>query len=90
MSKLFASNQTRGGSLYLTMKKYDGRTKPEPRQNSSPNYKGKIDKRKHTSSESETSEFKCLIRAGLGKKKISTIVSSKDMNRFQLVSVTLF
>ena len=39
----------------------DGRTKPEPR--------------KGRPSLPEPSEYKCLMRATLGKKKISTIVS---------------
>lgn len=88
LSKLFASNQTKGGSLYVTMKKYDGRTKPEPRKDVSAKYKGKMlpTKRKQTASESE-SEHKCLIRASLGGKKISTVISSRDVNKFQLVSI---
>ena len=32
------------------------------------------------------SENKCLIRVYNSKKKISTIINSKDVNRFQLVS----
>lgn len=37
----------------------DGRTKPEPRKGNLP----------------EPQEYKCLIRANLGNKKISTVVS---------------
>lgn len=33
----------------------------------------------------EGGESKCLVRATNGKTKISTIVNSKDVNRFQQV-----
>nr|VZI19745.1 unnamed protein product [Spirometra erinaceieuropaei] len=59
-----------GRSLFITMKRYDGRTKPVPRkQTANPDA--------HT-----TGENTCLIRATLGKKKLSTVVHQKDMNRF--------
>ncbi|MBZ3876741.1 Signal recognition particle 14 kDa protein [Sciurus carolinensis] len=49
------------GSVYITLKKYDGRTKPAPR-------KGSVEG-------VEPSDNKCLLRATDGKKKISTVVS---------------
>jgi signal recognition particle subunit SRP14 len=57
------------GSVTLTMKRYDGRTKPTPREGRKPL--------------PEPSEYMCLIRAGLKNKKISTVVHPKDVNKFQ-------
>uniref|UniRef100_A0A8D2IP02 Signal recognition particle 14 kDa protein n=1 Tax=Urocitellus parryii TaxID=9999 RepID=A0A8D2IP02_UROPR len=58
------------GSVYFTLKKCDGRTKPTPR-------KGSVEG-------VEPSDNKCLLRAKDGKKKISTVVSSKEVNKFQM------
>nr|AFK10691.1 signal recognition particle-like protein [Callorhinchus milii] len=58
------------GSVYLTMKKYDGRTKPVPRKGNPDPF--------------EPAENKCLLRATDGKKKISTVISSKEVNKFQM------
>ncbi|XP_023613230.1 signal recognition particle 14 kDa protein isoform X2 [Myotis lucifugus] len=60
------------GSVFITLKKYDGRTKPIPRKGSVEGF--------------EPSDNKCLLRATDGKKKISTVVSSKEVNKFQMVS----
>ena len=57
------------GSVFITLKKYDGRTKPIPRKGSVEGF--------------EPSDNKCLLRATDGKKKISTVVSSKEVNTFQ-------
>lgn len=68
-------NKTRtSGTVWVTMKAYYGRTKPIPR--------GKK-KDKSALLEMEGSESKCLVRATNGKKKISTVVNTKDVNRFQ-------
>nr|XP_009930117.1 PREDICTED: signal recognition particle 14 kDa protein [Opisthocomus hoazin] len=48
----------------------DGRTKPVPR-------KGHVES-------FEPADNKCLLRATDGKKKISTVVSSKEVNKFQM------
>lgn len=48
----------------------DGRTKPIPR--------------KSTVEGLEPAENKCLLRATDGKRKISTVVSSKEVNKFQM------
>ncbi|KAF5925566.1 hypothetical protein HPG69_002013 [Diceros bicornis minor] len=48
----------------------DGRTKPIPRKGSVEGF--------------EPSDNKCLLRATDGKKKISTVVSSKEVNKFQM------
>lgn len=96
MSKLFYSNQTNGGSLYITMKRIDNSKKPTPnprRKQSkkvSKNNKSYPTKSIDQPSESSTSsnvpkEYYCLIRVHDNKRKISTIVSSKDVNKFQQV-----
>lgn len=65
------------GSVNLTMKKYDGRTKPRPKL-------GKKKRVKPPSQLEPIHEDLCLIRASNGKQKISTIVNAKDVNRFQM------
>lgn len=66
--------------IYLTD---SGRTKPHPKPK-----KGKkaatASPRKAASPEPE--ENLCLLRASNGKKHISTVVSAKEVTRFQLVS----
>ncbi|KAM3671130.1 signal recognition particle 14 kDa protein [Ammospiza nelsoni] len=69
LTRLFQKCRT-SGSVFITLKKYDGRTKPVPR-------KGHVET-------SEPADNKCLLRATDGKKKISTVVSSKEVNKFQM------
>ncbi|XP_013780859.2 signal recognition particle 14 kDa protein-like, partial [Limulus polyphemus] len=52
------------GSVYITMKRYDGRTKPHPRSSKA-----------LANPPPQTSEYKCLVRAHLGNKKITTVVN---------------
>lgn len=59
------------GTVYVIMKRYDGRTKPIPRDANLPN-------------PPEPQEYKCLLRATMGSKKLSTVVAEKDINKFQL------
>ncbi|KAL4238650.1 RNA-binding signal recognition particle subunit srp14 [Mactra antiquata] len=61
------------GTVTLTMKRYDGRIKPKPRKGNQP----------------EPSEFKCLVRASLGNKKLSTVISQRDVNKFQMAYCNL-
>ncbi|XP_064602348.1 signal recognition particle 14 kDa protein-like [Liolophura sinensis] len=75
LTRLFQKSRT-SGSVVLTMKRYDGRTKPKPR----PGRGG---------SQLEPSEYKCLVRAQLANKKISTVITQKDVNRFQLAYANL-
>jgi signal recognition particle subunit SRP14 len=56
-------------SVSITMKAYDGKTKPTP-QNPPKDYK-------------PPSEKLCLFRAKCGPKKISTAVQAKEVNKFQ-------
>ncbi|XP_043554113.1 signal recognition particle 14 kDa protein isoform X3 [Chiloscyllium plagiosum] len=69
LTRLFQKCRTTG-SIYLTMKKYDGRTKPVPRKGNPDTF--------------DPADNKCLLRATDGKKKISTVISSKEVNRFQM------
>ncbi|CAF1221115.1 unnamed protein product [Adineta steineri] len=91
LTKLFQQQRVKNsGSLCLTMKRYDGRTKPQPqltkkqrleqKQASTPTIKNPP----HSPTTHETAEYRCLVRAVFGSKKLSTIVSAKDINRFQL------
>ncbi|XP_078262358.1 signal recognition particle 14 kDa protein isoform X2 [Rhinoraja longicauda] len=61
LTRLFQKCRS-SGSIYLTMKKYDGRTKPVPRKGNPDNF--------------EPADNKCLLRATDGKKKISTVAYS--------------
>ena len=97
LTKLFQQQRVKNtGSLCLTMKRYDGRSKPK----SKPTKKQRLEQKKNgtvstrtPNSPSNTStdsiEYKCLVRATFGSKKFSTIVSAKDINRFQLAYANL-
>ncbi|NXW06296.1 SRP14 protein, partial [Fregetta grallaria] len=68
LTRLFQKCRT-SGSVFITLKKYDGRTKPVPR-------KGHVES-------FEPADNKCLLRATDGKKKISTVVSDNiGLERF--------
>uniref|UniRef100_A0A8C7EAW5 Signal recognition particle 14 kDa protein n=1 Tax=Nothoprocta perdicaria TaxID=30464 RepID=A0A8C7EAW5_NOTPE len=60
LTRLFQKCRT-SGSVFITLKKYDGRTKPVPRKGHADSF--------------EPADNKCLLRATDGKKKISTVVS---------------
>ncbi|KAJ8724009.1 hypothetical protein PYW07_007989 [Mythimna separata] len=66
LTKLFQKART-AGSITMTMKRYDGRTKPEPRDGT-PVVKNP--------------EYKCLVRAQSKSKKISTVVEQRDVETF--------
>ena len=86
------------GHVQLTMKRYDGRTKPTPRPErlkAPEKGKGAGKGKKHVAQESRlsgsesgsqdhTGEYMCLIRAVCDNKKISCVVRAKDLNKFQL------
>jgi signal recognition particle subunit SRP14 len=93
LTKLFQQQRVKNsGSLSLTMKRYDGRTKPKAKLTK----KQRLELKKSsnlpntpttttpTTSSHDSVEYKCLVRAVYGSKKLSTIVSAKDINRFQL------
>ncbi|XP_052039183.1 signal recognition particle 14 kDa protein [Apodemus sylvaticus] len=70
LTRLFQKCRS-SGSVFITLKKYDGRTKPIPRKSSVEGLE-------------PAAENKCLLRATDGKRKISTVVSSKEVNKFQM------
>jgi len=79
LTRMFARGREKG-SIVLTMKKYDGRDKPKPRKAKPTRPGGAVP----SSSSESVNEYKCLLRAQLSSKKISTVVSSKDVNKFVL------
>ncbi|VDK59346.1 unnamed protein product [Anisakis simplex] len=72
LAKLFQKARVGGPqAVSITLKHYDGRTKPHPKSGvSMRSPKG--------------TEDLCLFRAKLGDKKISTVVHPKEVNKFQL------
>ncbi|XP_063981843.1 signal recognition particle 14 kDa protein [Diachasmimorpha longicaudata] len=68
LTKLFDKSRL-SGSVMLTIKRYNGHNKPVPREGKPPLPK--------------PSEYLCLVRATLRSKKISTVIHSKDVNKFQ-------
>ena len=60
------------------MKRYDGRTKPNPRAGSK-----RAAALAAQAESGESHDYKCLIRASMGSRKIRTVVQSRDMNKFQ-------
>lgn len=84
LTKLIEAAKANGKSLYITMKKYDGRTTRNPRK---PNDKPKrMNSKKQVNTRvdsTKTSDQKCLIRAKLGNKRMSCAVGQKDINKFQ-------
>ncbi|XP_054652156.1 5'-3' exonuclease PLD4-like [Dunckerocampus dactyliophorus] len=69
LTRLFQKCRS-SGSVVITLKKYDGRTKPVPRKGHSESF--------------EPADNKCLLRASDGKKKISTVVNIKEVIKFQM------
>ena len=64
------------GTVQITMKKYDGRTKPKPKLR-----KGQS---KPLKPQQPVATDLCLIRATNGKKKLSTVVAARDINKFHM------
>ncbi|CAK1583504.1 unnamed protein product [Parnassius mnemosyne] len=66
LTKLFQKARS-SGSVTMTMKRYDGRTKPHPRDGTPavPN-----------------PHYKCLIRAQSRTTKISTVIEQNDVEKF--------
>lgn len=85
LSKIFESGRQTNRSIWITMKRYDGRTTRNPRK---PNDKPKKTKSKKSTTENQQAapipdEYKCLIRARIGDKKISAVIAQKDIQKFQ-------
>lgn len=72
LTKFYQKAKTTG-TVLVTMKRYDGRTKPVPRN-----------EKKNQAGPPEPAEYKCLLRAKMGSKKLSTVVLAKDINKFQV------
>ncbi|CAD6209201.1 GSCOCG00003778001-RA-CDS [Cotesia congregata] len=77
LTRLFEKSRL-SGSVAVTIKRFNGHNKPEPREGNPPLPK--------------PTEYLCLVRAKLHSKKISTvylifsltlIIHSKDVNKFQ-------
>ncbi|EEB19058.1 Signal recognition particle 14 kDa protein, putative [Pediculus humanus corporis] len=68
LTKFFQKSRLKG-SVSLTMKRYDGRTTPIPREGKKPL--------------PPPSEYHCLMRATYKTKKISTVIHQKDVSKFQ-------
>ncbi|CAN8031190.1 unnamed protein product, partial [Ixodes persulcatus] len=67
LTKLFQRYRS-SGSVYITMKRYDGRVKPRPRA-----------EKLAANPIQPPAEYKCLLRAHGGPKKISTVVSFRNL-----------
>ncbi|ELT93540.1 hypothetical protein CAPTEDRAFT_223855 [Capitella teleta] len=65
----------------------DGRVKPKPRATATA-AKSSVKSNK-ASQHTADAEYRCLIRAVLGSKKISTVIAQKDVNKFQLAYCNL-
>ncbi|XP_011697130.1 PREDICTED: signal recognition particle 14 kDa protein [Wasmannia auropunctata] len=68
LTKLFDKSRL-SGSVSLTIKRFNGHNKPVPRKGRPPL--------------PTPTEYLCLVRASLRNKKISTVIHSKDVNKFQ-------
>jgi signal recognition particle subunit SRP14 len=100
LTRLFLKSRSKGaGAVRVTMKRYDGRTKPVPKkvdESKKQNKKKggqqqqpKMGKRPPPNPSASVvaaapSEFSCLFHARLGNSKVSTVVHPKDVNKFQL------
>ncbi|ROT80191.1 Signal recognition particle 14 kDa protein [Penaeus vannamei] len=72
-------NSRKEGQVSVTVKRYDGRTRPYPKPRKLKN--GKMSKVEPLP---EPEEYSCLLRAKTRDKKISTVVSAADALKFQL------
>ncbi|XP_076234452.1 signal recognition particle 14 isoform X1 [Calliopsis andreniformis] len=68
LTRLFERSRI-SGSVVLTIKRFNGYNKPVPREGRPPL--------------PTPTEYLCLVRAKLKSKKISTVIHSKDVNKFQ-------
>lgn len=80
LSKLFESSRQTGRSIWITFKRFDGRKTRNPRKR---NDRPKANSNTPICDDLVPKEYKCLIRAKSGNKKISLVVAQKDINKFQ-------
>jgi len=90
LTLMFDKARTKG-HVQLTMKKYDGKTKPTPKpdERKTKNKKGKVTKPSSEPTPIVDPDFMCLIRANYRAEKISTVVHQRDVNKFQLAYCNL-
>ena len=104
LTLMFHNSRTKG-HVQLTMKRYDGRTKPTPRAATTKvsvkgkNLKGKKqttqvqpeqkNRQDSSSNDHSSGEYMCLVRAVSKEKKISCVVHARDVNKFQLAYCNL-
>jgi len=81
------------GHVDLCMKRYDGRTKPDPKPRKNVKQKSKklyLAKLPPASAPHEPpAEYMCLVRAVYRNEKISTVINAKDVNKFQVAYCNL-
>ena len=101
LTLMFDMSRTKG-DVQLTMKRYNGRTKPTPRidrmtlaEKGKSQGRGKKNTqpeykyRSDSSSLEYSGDYMCLIRAVYKNKKISCVVQARDINKFQLAYSSL-
>ncbi|CAG7722953.1 unnamed protein product [Allacma fusca] len=93
LTRLFQKSKGTGtGQVSIVMKKYNGQDRPTPslKPKKIKDKKGKV---KETivpkPKVHPVEQHSCLMRAKLHNRKISTVVNSKDVNRFQLAYCNL-
>uniref|UniRef100_A0A914VJ97 Signal recognition particle 14 kDa protein n=1 Tax=Plectus sambesii TaxID=2011161 RepID=A0A914VJ97_9BILA len=85
LGKMFQRSRMGGaGSVSITMKRYDGHTKPRARTESTSSGSHNL-----SGGGGSSGEPKCLLRVKHGSKKISTVINPKDVNKFQLAYANL-
>jgi len=97
LARLYEKTKATGGhkTLSITMKRYNGRTKPvpNPRRAHPKQPAGSATTAQNTPPTPSTTRDKepkgpqeklCLVRAKLGNTKISTVVHAKETNKFLL------
>jgi len=90
LTLMFDKSRTKG-HVSICMKRYDGRTKPIPKPRPVKKKGKKMNPKIPPASEPhpEPSEYMCLVRAVFKNEKISTVVHSKEVNKFQLAYCNL-
>jgi len=89
LARLFQKSKSKGsGTVSVSMKRYDGRTGPEVKKKKvdKPVPK-KVAKLKAAAMKKDRplGTAGCIVRAALTNKKISTVVVSDDVTKFQLI-----
>nr|ACO15047.1 Signal recognition particle 14 kDa protein [Caligus clemensi] len=89
LTLMFDKSRTKG-HVDICMKRYDGRTKPNPRPVVvSKRSKKNAVKKPVPEGPVQPDEYMCLIRATCKHEKISSVIHSKDINKFQTAYCSL-